>query len=258
MFTDEAKTQFRNVMDIFKDIASQWKTSSDVIKDGFVQSADEAGLFNEELAMSLGLQEEWNDLQKRDVAQSSAGVHRRNYFIGMINRMSNAQEVLNGMMDAAGYSMRENERTMDTLEKKYQSLKTSAEQLAVALGDAGLLDLLKDIVDTGTNVTSAIAGIDDEAKALLTTALELVAVMASIKAVSGLFTAKNIFTSSMVGGVQVGALLPGWTKLLVIVPSVLAALQLYIDNLDKSADATEGLKDKQTALIKTYKDSNIE
>lgn len=244
---DEADN-FRNAMDIFRDISAKWKTSSAEIQDGFVASADEAGLFNEELAVSLGLQEEWNDLQKRDVAQSSAGVHRRNYFIGMINRMSNAQEVLNGLTDAAGYSMRENERTMDTLEKKYQSLKTSAEQLAVALGDAGLLDLLKDIVDAGTNVTSAIAGVDDEMKALLTTALELVAVIGTIKAVSGLFTDKNLLLGA-------GALLPGWTKLLVIVPSVLAALQLYIDNLDKSADATEGLKDKQTALIKTYEDS---
>lgn len=245
MFTDEAKTQFRNVMDIFKDIASQWKTSSDVIKDGFVQSADEAGLFNEELATALGLQEEWNDLQRRDVSQSSAGVHRRNYFIGMINRMSNAQEVLNGLTDAAGYSMRENERTMDTLEKKYQSLKTSAEQLAVALGDAGLLDLLKDIVDAGTNVTSAIAGVDDEMKALLTTALELIAVIGSIKAISGLFTDKNLLLGA-------GALLPGWTKLLVIVPSVIAAISLYANNLKNTDTVVRDFTERKDKLTKSY------
>ncbi|NMB98070.1 MAG: hypothetical protein GYA02_15950 [Clostridiaceae bacterium] len=245
MFADSAKTQFRNVMDIFKDIASQWKTSSDVIKDGFVQSADEAGLFNEELATALGLQEEWNDLQQRDIAQASAGVYRRNYFIGMIERLSNAQGVLNGMMDASGYSMRENERTMDTLEKKYQSLKTSAEQLAVALGDAGLLDLLKDIVDAGTNVTSAIAGVDDEMKALLTTALELIAVIGSIKAISGLFTDKNLLLGA-------GALLPGWTKLLVIVPSVIAAISLYANNLKNTDTVVRDFTERKDKLTKSY------
>lgn len=245
MFIDEAGTQFRNAMDIFKDIATQWELSSEVIQDGFVASADEAGLFNEELAMSLGLQEEWNDLQKRDVAQSSAGVHRRNYFIGMINRMSNAQEVLNGLTDAAGYSMAENERTMDTLEKKYQSLKTSAEQLAVALGDAGLLDLLKDIVDAGTNVTSAIAGIDDEAKALLTTALELVAVIGTIKAISGLFTSQNILFGAT-------PLLPGWTKLLVIIPSVIAAISLYANNLKNTDTVIRDFTERKDKLTKSY------
>ena len=116
MFADSAKTQFRNVMDIFKDIASQWKTSSDVIKDGFVQSADEAGLFNEELATALGLQEEWNDLQQRDIAQASAGVYRRNYFIGMIERLSNAR-CFKWHDGRKGYSMRETKEPWTLLKR---------------------------------------------------------------------------------------------------------------------------------------------
>lgn len=155
VFTDSAKTQFRNAMDIFRDIAANWGKTSDAIKDGFVGSADDAGLFNEELAVALGLQEEWNDLQQRDIAQASAGVYRRNYYIGMIERMSNTQEILNNMMTAGGYSMRENTNTMDTLEKKYTSLKASVEQLAVALGDAGLLDMLKSVADGVTTLTQA-------------------------------------------------------------------------------------------------------
>ena len=80
VFADEARTQFRSVMDIFQDIAARWDTTSESIKDGFVQAADDAGLFSEEMATALGLQEQWNDLQQRDIAQASAGVYRRNLF----------------------------------------------------------------------------------------------------------------------------------------------------------------------------------
>ena len=156
MFADEAKTQFRSVLDVFKDIASNWNTLSTEIQDGFVQSADDADLFNEELATALGMQEEWNDLQQRDISQAAAGVYRRNYFIGMIERLANVQGVLNNMMDAEGYSMRENAQTMESLEKKQQSLKASLEALAVAAGDAGLGGSLKALANGGTSALNAI------------------------------------------------------------------------------------------------------
>lgn len=151
MFADSAKTQFRNVLDIFKDIASNWNTLSTDIQDGFVASANDAELFNEELASALGMQEEWNDLQQRDISQAAAGVYRRNYFIGMIERLANVQGVLNNMMDAEGYSMRENADAMETLEKKQESLKASMEALAVAMGDAGVGGSLKALADGGTS-----------------------------------------------------------------------------------------------------------
>lgn len=157
MFTDSTKSQFRNALEIFKDISTRWGSLSGEIQDGFVKSADDAGLFSEELATALGIQEEWNDVQQRDVSQASAGVYRRNYFIGMIERMSNVQGILNGMMDAEGYSMAENARTMDTLEKKNQSLKTSMEALAVAMGDAGLGGTLSSLAEGGTSALNFIS-----------------------------------------------------------------------------------------------------
>ena len=164
MFTDKAKTQFRSVLDVFKDIASNWNTLSAEIQDGFVKSADDADLFNEELATALGMQKEWNDLQQRDISQAAAGVYRRNYFIGMIERLSNVQGVLNNMMDAEGYSMRENEKTMEALDKKQQSLKASLQELAVAMGDAGVGGSLKSLAQGGTSALNAINKMDKPAK----------------------------------------------------------------------------------------------
>lgn len=246
VFTDATRQNFRSAMDIFRDIAANWGKTSDAIKDGFVESADDAGLFNEELAVALGLQEEWNDLQQRDLAQASAGVYRRNYYIGMIERMSNTQEILNNMMTAGGYSMRENANTMDTLEKKYTSLKASIEQLAVALGDAGLLDMLKSGVDVAINFTQALSNLDDEGKALLLTALELITAFTAIKTI-GSFTGIS-------GGIKglletAGIALPSWTKLIPLILGTVAALGLYIYNSNKANDVTREFSERQEKLI---------
>lgn len=177
VFADAAKTQFRNVMEIFEDIAAKWPTLSADIQDGFVKAADDAGLYNEELANAIGTQEEWNDLQQRDLAQAAAGVYRRNYFIGMIERLSGAQEVLNNMTDAAGYSMSENERTMDTLEKKYQSLQAAATQLAVSMGDAGMTGVLKGLTDSGTGALELLNSLDPNLRNFIVLWAELAAVI---------------------------------------------------------------------------------
>ncbi len=247
VFADEARTQFRNVMGLFEDIQAKWQTTSAAIQDGFIAAADDAGLFNEELATALGLQEQWNDLQQRDIAQAAAGVYRRNYFIGMIERLANAQGVLNNMMDAAGYSQRENERTMDTLEKKYQSLQTAAQQLAVALGDAGLLNILKGLTDAATNVASGLAKINPEMKALVTTALELLAAAQAIKSIGRLFGIDATL------GAAIGAL-PGWSKLLVIIPAVAGAIALYANNV--KAAANESLINSSKILASQLEEKN--
>jgi DNA repair exonuclease SbcCD ATPase subunit len=230
VFADAAKTQFRNVMLIFQDIAANWDSLSADIQDGFVKAADDAGLYSEELANAVGVQEQWNDLQQRDISQAAAGVYRRNYFIGMIERLAGAQEVLNNMTDAAGYSMSENERTMETLEKKYTSLKAAAQELAVALGDAGLLDTLKGITEGAKNAADGFADLDDDVKAFVVTALELLAIVASLKGAMGLFTTKGIL--------DVAAVLPGWGKLAAAIVAVTAAIGLYVYNFNKATAQT--------------------
>lgn len=254
VFADEARTQFRNVMLIFQDIASKWGTLSAEIQDGFIQAADDAGLYSEELANAIGLQEEWNDLQQRDISQAAAGVYRRNYFIGMIERLSQAQEVLNNMMDAAGYSQAENARTMETLEKKYTSLLTAAQELAVALGDAGLIDALKSATDIAKNAADSFADLEDSTKALILTVIELIGALAGIKGVIGLFTSRNL----IFGAESVMALISPWGKLAAIVTATAGALALLAHNSRKASeqsydDALKNVRAKQNEIDQTNK-----
>jgi hypothetical protein len=236
MFADKAKTQFRDVMEVFQEVYAKWNTLSPAIQDGFVKSADDAGLYNEELANAIGTQQEWNDLQQRDLSQAAAGVYRRNYFIGMIERLSNAQNVLNGMTDAAGYSQTENARTMETLEKKYQSMLAAAQELAVALGDAGLLDLLKDLTDTTKNAADAFSKMNPEMKALVVTSLELLGVLKAIKSIGGL-----VGTEATLG--KLVSIAPGWTKIIPLIGAAAIALGLYASNL-KSAEGNMSEQDR--------------
>jgi TP901 family phage tail tape measure protein len=231
VFADAAKTQFRNVMLIFQDVASRWDTLAPAIQDGFVKAADDAGLYSEELASAIGTQQEWNDLQQRDISQAAAGVYRRNYFIGMIERLSGAQEVLNGMTDAAGYSQAENARTMETLEKKYTSLKAAMQEVAVALGDAGLLDALKSITDVAKDAADGFADLDDETKVLILTVLELMAALGAIKGVAGLLTARNL----IFGAESVLALIGPWGQLAVAITAVVGALGLLVYNSSRAS-----------------------
>ncbi|MSU01929.1 phage tail tape measure protein [Tissierella pigra] len=269
MFADSAKTQFRNVLDIFKDIASNWNTLSADIQDGFVKSADDANLFSEELSNALGMQEEWNDLQQRDISQAAAGVYRRNYFIGMIERLANVQGVLNNMMDAEGYSMRENADAMETLEKKQESLKASMEALAVAMGDAGVGGSLKILADGGTSAltmfTKLPKGAQDTISAFTSTFLvvktlqlgmktfgvELPKVSLSITDLKG--SVLNLTSALKSGATGVGAFIQanaGLLTLSVAVGAIIAITNAIKKQREEQAKAIEVAKDN----IKSYEE----
>ncbi len=215
VFADEARTQFRNVMDIFQDIAERWNESGDIFKDSFVKAAQDTELFNEELAIAMGLQdeynkavEEYNDLQKRDIAQSAAGVYRRNYFIALIERLSKAQEVLNNMIDAEGYSAKETARSLDTLSGQYDQLKAAAEQLAVAIGDAGLLNQLKEMVDGLKDVINWFNGLDPTLRNAIINFVEITAVLKVFNAImkmAGIETANRLLSGWAISAAKASA-----------------------------------------------------
>ncbi len=241
MFVDEARTQFRPVMQIFQELSQKWNTASAEIKDAFVAAAEEAGLFSEELAIAMDSQEEYadmvknvaaetekfTDVQKRDTAQAAAGVYRRNYLIGLLERFARTQDVLISMNEAEGYSMRENARYMETLEAKYNQLKVSAMELSVAIGDAGLLDALKGIVDGTSNAIQAFNNLDQSLQTLIITAGELLALAGAIKNIGSLFGINVTLSSSIQ---FFSKLIPGWGKLIPLILTAASAIGLYAYN----------------------------
>ena len=162
VFADEAKTQFKSIMDIFDQISDKWETASDKIKDGFVKAADDAGLMNEEVAKTNGLMKEFNDINRRDVSQAAAGVFRRNYFISLIENMRQTKDVMEELRDVEGYSRRENENAMETQAKRIEQVKNSFQQLKLTFADSGIQEMFKVLISGGDDVLKILNKIPPE------------------------------------------------------------------------------------------------
>lgn len=92
----------------------------------------------------------------------AAGTYRQNYFIALLNDMGRAKEAVENMADAEGYSLQENEKYMQGLTANWNQLKATLAELAVQLGEAGLLDTLKVLTEIGVvivKVTNSLGGI---------------------------------------------------------------------------------------------------
>ncbi|HUV85121.1 MAG TPA: hypothetical protein VMV86_05380, partial [Methanosarcinales archaeon] len=119
------------------------------------------------------------------------------------------------------------------------------------------LDVLKDITEGAKNATDGFADLDEGAKALVLTALELLAAVAALKGVMGLFTTKGIL--------DVVAMAGPWGLLAAAIAATTGAVALYaynsskataqsIDDSLKSVDAKKNEADEVDKLIQKYQD----
>lgn len=242
VFADEARTQFRNVIEIFDEMAAKWPQMGEAAKQAFTTEAEAAGLFSEEMSEAVGMQEQWNDMQQRDLSQAAAGVYRRNYLLALLQNWSKVDEVLISQENALGYSMKENERTMQTLEKQIEVLRASAEQLAVALGDAGLLNELTALVEGMTDVVQWFNGLDDSMQTALLTIAE---VTLAVKLLDAALKAAGL-SAMLSGGAKVAGLaamgpkLTEVTKGITSVATAAAAARVAVGGLGKGLIAMAG------------------
>lgn len=144
-----------DVLEIWTMLSSKINDSGEQLAYMMAGSEEFAELFSEEMATAIGLTDEYNAamMNSQDV-YSAVGTYRQNYFIALLNNIQTAVEAINGMTDAEGYSLQENQKYMETLTAQYNQLVIAAQELAVQFGEAGFLDFLKFIVSLSTNVLS--------------------------------------------------------------------------------------------------------
>ena len=140
-----------DVLDIWTILSSKINDSGEQLAYMMASSEEFADLFSEEMATAIGLTDEYNAamMNSQDV-YSAVGTYRQNYFIALLNNIQTAIEAINGMSDAQGYSVEENQKYMETLTSQYNQLIVAAQELAVQFGEMGFLDLLKLLVNVGT------------------------------------------------------------------------------------------------------------
>ena len=152
---EDAEGNLRPVLEIWSQLAQK-------IKGGDLAFADFMASDQEAMDSFLSDSEEYQQLVDQEIANgkeiqtiySTAGAYRKNYFIALLNNLGTAEEAVRGMTDAEGYSVAENEEYMETLKAISNQLKASWQQLAVAFGDAGLLDVFKLVTKIGTGIAN--------------------------------------------------------------------------------------------------------
>lgn len=251
VYANRAIKKLRPLYDILNDVNIMWNNLGDTAQQELEEMIKDTGLITEEMANAVTQQEAWNDLQKRDVSMSIAGTRRRTYLIALLQNYARAQEVINNMEGSLGYSMRENERTMEALEMKVKALRTAFTMLAVEIGEAGLLEVMKDGVDITRKMVEGFEKLPPELKEAIIMLGEMAAVMGIVNLAAKTFFSVDLIkkitaytTATRAASIATGGLgaafaaVPFWGQI-----ALLTTLGLAIYSFASSAeDATEKAK----------------
>jgi TP901 family phage tail tape measure protein len=100
------------------------------------------------------LAKEWDHLTEKEqyaIAMKAAGVRRISDFIALLRNHNRAVEATITAMASMGSAERENEKQMESYRKQLQQLYATVQEVAVEMGEAGLIDTLKGVA-SGTKL----------------------------------------------------------------------------------------------------------
>lgn len=229
----DALNKFAKVgSDTMKQLVADYKAGAASIFDVWQQLSEEVENLSQQqqevLFQDADFQELATELQSAlgDV-YGAAGTYRQNYFIALLNDMDTVRDAMENMANYAGYSANENEKYMESLTASWNQLKAALAELAVQLGDAGLLDFLKFLTETATaavKLTQSLGGVVP----LLTTITGLFTVVKQQKISSALTEIKTGF--ELVGGAVKGTLSEASKA-----PGIMGKLNVIINALSGSS-----------------------
>lgn len=212
VYADKVKGTLLPINDILDNLANSWQGWTEAAQTSFIakntdlidtlnELSDATGEYQTTLESLNDTAEIGNTIEERTAAQAAAGMHRRNYFISLMNNYNEIQEVTNKLAEAEGYSLEENARTMETLQAKMNALTTSLRALAYEAGQAGFIDLAKATIDFAvglTKVIQATGGVNN----LLRTTIALIMIIKAqdmAKNITGLGKSLTTLGQSMKG-----------------------------------------------------------
>lgn len=136
----DAEGNYRNFHEVFLDLSKKWVGATNEQKEAFAELVTELD-FTEE---AMG---ELSDVEKTQLAQMGANLFRRNYFISLMENMSTAINATKVSTESLGSAEREHALFAESYAVKLNQLKAAFADLAVQIGEAGLLDVMKGLVD---------------------------------------------------------------------------------------------------------------
>ena len=145
-FTDEKKTQFKGIVDIFGEMATKMQQLKDAGKENSTEMQQLLSIFT---------------------------VFRRNIGSSLLGQMSGEDntylQVLNDSLTATGYSLKENAKYMATAKAAQEQFNVSLLQLKTAVWDNGVEQVFRDMLSYGTDLVNGITNLIDKFGLLPTT-----------------------------------------------------------------------------------------
>ena len=138
-FTDEKKTQFKGIVDIFAEMSQKMQQLKDAGKENSTEMQELLSIFT---------------------------VFRRNIGSSLLGQMSGEDntylQVLNDSLTATGYSLQENAKYMATAKAAQEQFNVSVLQLKTEVWDKGVEDVYRNMLSFGTDVVKNITDLIDK------------------------------------------------------------------------------------------------
>lgn len=145
-FTDEKKTQFKGIVDIFAEMSQKMQQLKDAGKENSTEMQELLSIFT---------------------------VFRRNIGSSLLGQMSGEDntylQVLNDSLSATGYSLQENAKYMATAKAAQEQFNVSVLQLKTEVWDKGVEDVYRNMLSFGTDLVKNLTAIIDKIGVLPTT-----------------------------------------------------------------------------------------
>lgn len=134
-------------------IATRVAKNAEELKKYDVAVKDNDGNLRATYDILVDLAPKWEQMSNAEqvaLGNTLAGTNQYKIFAAIMNQMSVAQESYRQALESSGTTMKQNEVYMNSLEAKTTALKAEFEKLV--LGDGGLQDFAKKLVDLGTTI----------------------------------------------------------------------------------------------------------
>jgi hypothetical protein len=134
-------------------IAGRVAKNSDALKKYGVSVNDSNGNLRSTYDILGDLKPKWDKMsnaEKVSLGNTLAGVNQYKVFAAVMGNYGKAQEATTTALNSSGSAAKENKKQIESLQGKINELKAAFAELV--LGDGGVIDLVKGIIDAGTAI----------------------------------------------------------------------------------------------------------
>ena len=135
---------------VLDDTSSTGKKLTDIYNKLGIALKDESGQLRSHYDILGDLAKQWNTLSENEqkyIALTSAGARQQQNFVALMQNWNQVASATATAYNSLGSAQKENEKVMDSVEKKVEILTSQFQQLVI--GEGGLQDFAKNILDIG-------------------------------------------------------------------------------------------------------------